>query len=90
MAIGLIHGLGFAGALSEFGLPAHARFVSLLAFNLGVEAGQLAFVAILIALGFVVRRVEMQLWSPIQLCATWLIGVCGSFWLVERVIGFYN
>ena len=102
MGIGLVHGLGFAGALSEYGLPAHARAVSLFAFNLGVEIGQLAFVAALLVMGLVVRRIEMRLWpptrlrpltklrSPIQVAATWLIGVCGSFWLIERIAGFYS
>ncbi|MFP6595879.1 MAG: HupE/UreJ family protein [Candidatus Hydrogenedentota bacterium] len=89
MGIGLVHGLGFAGALSEFGLPAHARFISLLAFNLGVEIGQVLFIASLIALGAVARRIEMPLLPQVRVAATWLIGVCGSFWLTERVVGFF-
>lgn len=89
MAIGLIHGLGFAAALSEYGLPAHARFVSLLAFNLGVETGQLAFVGVLILLGTMARHVKTDLGPPIRLGAMWFNGVCGSFWLVQRVTGFF-
>lgn len=89
MAIGLVHGLGFAGALGEYGLPAHARFVSLLAFNLGVETGQLAFIGVLLLLGVVVRRMDAQLVPRVQFAMMGFIGVCGSFWLVERVTGFF-
>lgn len=93
MAIGLIHGLGFAAALSEYGLPGHARFVSLLGFNLGVEMGQLAFIGVLVVLGVLVRRLEGRRagWQQprIQLLAMWFNGVCGSFWLVQRVTGFF-
>ncbi len=89
MAIGLIHGLGFAGALSEYGLPAHARLISLLAFNLGVEAGQLIFIGALLLLGWVARRVDARLVPRVQYAATAFIGVCGSFWLVQRVTGFF-
>ena len=49
-AFGLLHGLGFAGALSEVGLPDHAIPVALLFFNLGVELGQLLFIAAVLAL----------------------------------------
>ena len=89
MAIGLVHGLGFAAALSEYGLPAHARAISLLAFNLGVETGQLTFIAALLLLGATVKRSATRLLPPIQVSALWFMGVCGSFWLVERVTGFF-
>jgi hypothetical protein len=45
-AFGLLHGLGFAGTLAEAGLPGHALPLALLSFNLGIEAGQLAIVAL--------------------------------------------
>jgi len=89
MIIGLIHGLGFAGALTEFGLPAHAKFVSLLAFNLGVEAGQLAFIGTLLVIGIVTRRYAKSIVPRMQTAAIWFIGICGSFWLVERLTGFF-
>jgi hydrogenase/urease accessory protein HupE len=89
MVIGLVHGLGFAGALREFGLPAHARSVSLLAFNLGVETGQVLFIAMLIVLGGAARRIEMPVLPQIRLATVWFIGICGSFWLTERVAGFF-
>ena len=56
-AFGLLHGLGFAGALSEVGLPQGHIPVALMFFNLGVEAGQLLFVAAVLALVAVFRRI---------------------------------
>ncbi|MCH7908538.1 MAG: HupE/UreJ family protein [Candidatus Hydrogenedentes bacterium] len=88
LTIGLLHGLGFAGALREYGVPAYAKLVSLLAFNLGVEAGQLAFVAALVVFGLVVGRLKVPVMPRLRVAATWLIGVSGAFWLVQRVVGF--
>jgi hypothetical protein len=51
-----LHGFGFAGALAEVGLPHHAIPIALLFFNLGVEIGQLVFVAAVLALGELFRR----------------------------------
>ncbi|MBL7009540.1 MAG: HupE/UreJ family protein, partial [Planctomycetes bacterium] len=51
LAFGLLHGFGFAGVLGDIGLPPHARIPALLGFNLGVEAGQLAFVLPVVAAG---------------------------------------
>lgn len=89
IVIGLVHGLGFAGALSEYGLPAHAKLVSLFAFNLGVEVGQLSFIAALLVLGVLIRRFDGRLLSPLQTVAGIFIGIIGSFWFVERVTGFF-
>lgn len=89
-AIGLVHGLGFAGALSEYGLPAYAEALSLFAFNLGVEIGQLGFVALVLLAGFALQRLNRHALPLVQTAAVWLIGVSGSFWLVERIVGFYT
>ena len=67
----------------------HARTISLLAFNLGVEAGQLTFIAALLLLGATVKRSDTRFLAPVQVSAQWFMGVCGSFWLVERVTGFF-
>lgn len=81
---GLLHGLGFAGALLDLGLPPHAMVVPLLAFNLGVELGQLAIVALLLPLIFVLR--ETSLYPRLMLRAgSSAIAVLGGLWLVERV-----
>src|ERR1700704_6362489 len=62
-SFGLLHGLGFAGALAEVGLPQHAIPVALLFFNLGVEIGQLAFVAAVLSLIWSLRHVASRLWE---------------------------
>lgn len=90
IAIGLIHGLGFAGALNNYGLPDYAEFYALLAFNLGVEAGQLVFVAALVLLGSIVRRINVRLLPLTRVTAMWLVGICGSYWLVERSVGLFS
>ena len=90
MVFGLVHGLGFASALSEYGLPIYAKLVSLFAFNLGVEIGQLVFVAlVLIALGLL-QRLAKPSQQMIFRTSTYFIGVCGAFWMIERVAGFYG
>jgi hypothetical protein len=96
-AFGLLHGLGFAGALSEVGLPGHAIPVALLFFNVGVELGQLLFVAAIIILFAVLRRmwlgvagVESARWHSLPtVSAAYCIGGVASFWLVERVYAFW-
>ncbi len=87
-SIGLIHGLGFAGSLAEYGLPPYARFVSLFAFNLGVELGQLGFLAALFPLGFLAERIRPGLTLPFKQAGLWFIGVAGAFWLLQRCAGF--
>ena len=91
-SFGLLHGLGFAGALSEIGLPAGDIPAALLAFNIGVEAGQLAFVAV-VALGLAVLRVlgAFQSRGALDWATTvtgYGIGTVSMYWLIERVSGF--
>ena len=96
-AFGLLHGLGFAGALSEVGLPHHAIPLALLFFNLGVEFGQLAFVALVMALAWwlpgALARVTVvgRDWTRARLdvAAAYAIGALAAYWLIERVIGFW-
>ena len=88
---GLVHGLGFAGALAEIGLPQNAIPLSLLFFNVGVEVGQLLFVAAVVALLTLVKRahvVRPRFASASQVAAAYAIGCCAVFWLVERVLAF--
>jgi len=87
IVIGLVHGLGFAGALSDFGLPVHARVTSLLAFNLGVEFGQLLFIVLLMFVAVFSKRLKLPFRQPIRFATTWLIGLFGAFWLVQRTAG---
>lgn len=83
---GLVHGFGFAGALSELGLPTGARVVSLLGFNLGVEIGQLAVVAMVLPVLFLLRRRHWYArWAmPVLSLA---IAALAAWWLFVRLLG---
>ncbi|WP_299598688.1 HupE/UreJ family protein [uncultured Microbulbifer sp.] len=93
---GLLHGLGFAGALSDIGVPEHAIPLSLGLFNVGVEAGQLAFIAGIAALMYLLRRVKpVQLWeirtgttatAASALPVAYLVGGLSAWWLIDRTI----
>jgi hydrogenase/urease accessory protein HupE len=80
---GLLHGLGFAGALAEVGLPADQIPLALLAFNLGVETGQLVFVAAMLGPVIGVRRLTTaRAW--VRLVPAYAIGVLATAWTLER------
>jgi hydrogenase/urease accessory protein HupE len=89
-SFGLLHGFGFASALTEIGLPRGDIPLALFAFNVGVEAGQLIFIAaVLVALqcaqwlkfpAFVERHAR-----PIT---TYAIGIMAAYWFIERLVGF--
>lgn len=84
---GLIHGFGFAGALREIGLPQGDVPTALVAFNLGVEAGQLLIVAVVLALIAAVRRLAPATLAPATRFAAYGIGITASYWFVDRMIG---
>jgi len=87
LCFGLIHGFGFASALQEAGLPRGFEIVKpLLAFNLGVETGQLAVAAIFLPLVFVLRRYAWFAKRGV-LFVSLLVATAGLFWLIERVFG---
>ena len=89
-AFGLLHGLGFAGALSELGLPQHAIPLALFAFNLGIELGQLAAVALFFAAAALVLRGAAKrsdlprLRGLAREAAATAIGALGVFWCLDR------
>jgi hydrogenase/urease accessory protein HupE len=87
-AFGLFHGFGFAGALSEIGLPTGNIPVALLFFNVGVEVGQLLFVAVVLSLAALLRlgRRPLPHWSG--LVPPYLIGSVAMFWVIQRVSVF--
>ena len=87
-AFGLLHGFGFAGALSEVGLPAGNIPVALLFFNVGVEIGQLLFVAVVLGLAalFQLSRHPLPRWAT--LAPPYLIGSLAMFWVIQRVSMF--
>ena len=88
-SFGLLHGFGFAGALAEVGLPHTAIPVALLMFNVGVEIGQLMFVAAMLVLKFSVSRLPGRepVWAT--RVAAYGIGSVAAFWTMERVISFW-
>jgi hypothetical protein len=88
MSFGLLHGLGFAGALAEVGLPAHAIPQALLLFNIGIELGQLAFVALVLAAGFALLRLAPIHAQALQWVPAYGIGSLASFWVIERIHSF--
>ncbi|MFK7880935.1 HupE/UreJ family protein [Roseobacter sp.] len=88
---GLVHGLGFAGALEEIGLPTGDIPLALFAFNIGVELGQLLFIAFVLTLGFALRWLYPQLQhkaGSLARFASYGIGSLAAFWVIERVAGF--
>ncbi len=94
-SFGLLHGLGFAGALAQIGLPDGDIPMALLAFNLGVEAGQLSFVAAVLLIFGLARLVGPRLVEGLRAPGTpgstvmgYAIGALSVYWLVERVAAF--
>lgn len=86
---GLLHGLGFAGALSEVGLPEHAIPVALLFFNVGVEFGQLAFVAVVLVGLAALKRLRWLDRPWLLPLPAYAIGVVAAYWAIDRVLGFW-
>lgn len=80
---GLLHGFGFAGALADLGLPRDALALCLLAFNLGVEFGQLCIVAVLLPIAFVLRRSAFYR-RVVLVAGSLLIALLAFLWLIER------
>jgi hydrogenase/urease accessory protein HupE len=85
---GLLHGFGFAGALAQIGLPAAQIPLALLFFNLGVEAGQLLFVAAILAIIAMAGRTRIELPRWAALAPPYAIGSVATFWVIQRVATF--
>ena len=86
---GLFHGLGFAGALSEVGLPQQSIPLALLMFNLGVETGQLLFVAAVIGLLALLRRLHLDWAEMARRAAPYAIGGMAAYWTIERLVASF-
>jgi hydrogenase/urease accessory protein HupE len=84
-AFGLLHGICFAGGLSLTGLPHGDIPLALLMFNIGVEIGQLAFVALVLILERALRLLEVRWPTELEAAPVYLIGICGAYWTIERV-----
>jgi hypothetical protein len=86
---GLLHGLGFAGALAESGVPADHVPAALLAFNLGVEAGQLGVVAVLLGLA-AVRPVPRRSGGWVRRLPAYAMGTLAAAWTLARILAFWQ
>ena len=97
-SFGLLHGLGFAGALREVGLPQNAIPIALLFFNIGVELGQLLFISFVMAViavaVYAARKFSLSNVTPqsafawCETISAYAIGGVAAFWLIERTLSF--
>ncbi len=85
---GLFHGLGFAGALSEIGVPQHEVPLALFMFNVGVETGQLLFIAVVLSLITLMKRLPLQAPPGAWRVLPYSIGSVAAFWTIQRVGSF--
>jgi hypothetical protein len=89
---GLLHGFGFAGALAEIGLPQRDLPLALFTFNVGVEIGQLMFVAVVLGLRALLLRCRLP-WPAVLYArpiASYGLGTLAAFWFFERVSSFLS
>jgi HupE / UreJ protein len=84
-AFGLLHGFGFASAMTSAGLPRQDLPLALLSFNVGVELGQLGFVALILALERSFRVLEVRWPRWVQALPGYTVGTLGAFWTIQRV-----
>ena len=87
-SFGLFHGLGFAGALSEVGVPPNEVPLALLMFNVGVEAGQILFVTVVAGLFALVRMLKLPTPKFAKKVLPYAIGILAAFWTIERTCSF--
>jgi hypothetical protein len=81
---GLIHGFGFAGALTSVGLPHKDLPLALLSFNVGVEIGQVSFVLLILLLERSFRQLEIRWPRWVQALPGYTVGSLGAFWTIQR------
>jgi hydrogenase/urease accessory protein HupE len=82
---GLVHGLGFASGLAGLGLPQQDIPVALLFFNVGVEAGQLSFVALLLLVLHCCDMLNIHWSQPARMVPAYVVGSVGAFWTIDRI-----
>jgi hydrogenase/urease accessory protein HupE len=85
-AFGLLHGFGFASGLTTIGLPQAEIPVSLLFFNLGVEAGQLSFVVCVILLERAFATLQLEWPRVVRMLPGYVVGSLGAFWAIQRTL----
>lgn len=82
---GLLHGLGFAGALNEIGIANSQMLLSLLFFNIGIELGQIALIPIPLSLIFISKQFNYI--NQVKVIMSLAVGGMGFYWFIDRVIG---
>lgn len=97
-SFGLLHGLGFASALGDVGVVANQVLLSLLFFNVGVELGQLVFIAVVVVVYLIFKEVYLRVKSKefipgvsslnLELLIAYVIGIPSAYWVIERSVGF--
>jgi hydrogenase/urease accessory protein HupE len=89
-SFGLLHGFGFASALTEIGLPQGDIPLALFAFNVGVETGQLLFIAAVLGALWCARWLKLPavIERHARSVAAYAIGIMASYWFIERLAGF--
>jgi hypothetical protein len=85
---GLFHGLGFAGALSEIGVPQTEVPLALFMFNVGVETGQLMFIAVVMGLLWLLQRLHLSAPPAAWRIMPYSIGGLAAYWTIDRVMSF--
>jgi len=85
-AFGLLHGFGFASGLTAIGLPQGDIPLALLMFNVGVEVGQLAFVAVMLLLARAFKALEVRWPHSAALLPAYVVGSLGAFWTIQRLV----
>lgn len=88
-AFGLLHGLGFAGALAQIGLPAHEIPLALVSFNSGIEVGQLLFVGLVLGARAALHVLPVRWLKAGALIPAYAIGSLAAFWVFERVMAIF-
>jgi hydrogenase/urease accessory protein HupE len=83
-AFGLLHGFGFASGLTTIGLPSGDIPIALLFFNVGVEAGQLGFVALMVFPKWAFRALGIRWPRAVEVAAGYAVGSLGAFWMIQR------
>jgi HupE / UreJ protein len=84
-AFGLLHGFGFASALTSAGLPSNEIPWALVSFNVGVEIGQVSFVILILLLERAYRILEIHWPRTIALLPGYTVGSIGAFWTIQRL-----
>lgn len=85
-AFGLLHGFGFASALTGAGLPRDDVPLALLSFNIGVEVGQLGFVGLILAVEHAFRVLAIRWPRWVEAASGYTVGTLGAFWTVQRLV----